>query len=82
MLEPFLDLFADFTPADKPILWLRIVGLAFLCNEFINRVGVEIGFQQRTIDCAELLAVSRDADILKKLDVYAGRCAELPATPL
>jgi hypothetical protein len=81
-LQPFPELFANFSPAVKPILWLRLVGLAFLCNEFINRGGKEIGFQERTIECRELLTESKDLDIVKKINVYASRCAELPLTPL
>jgi hypothetical protein len=81
-LEPFPQLLADFTSIRKPLLWLRLVGLASLCNDHINRAGKDIGFEQRALPSAELLRVSADPEIIGNIDVYVQRCAKLSASSL
>lgn len=81
-LKPFPDLLARFTPQGKPILWLRLVGLAYLCNHFINQTGQAIGFEARAVDCAGLLKASHDPEIAKAIDTYVKRIAALAATSL
>ena len=53
-----------------------------LANEFVNRVGGPVGFEQRAFPIDELLTASRDDFILEHLERYAGHCRALLERPL
>ena len=76
-LAPFPRLLEGLTPSGLPLLWLRLVGYAALCNQFINHFGGSLGFERRTIPVRDLLAVTGDQTMLANLDDYVARCHAL-----
>jgi len=79
---PFPTLLEQFSPQSKPLLWLRLVAYAYLCNEFINQVGGAIGFEARTLEPDPLLLVSTDKEISGALADYVSRCKAMVKSTL
>ncbi len=63
-LAPLRHILDDFTIADKPIFWLRLVYYGYICNEFVCNVGQTIGFDKRVYDVENLLRVSK-SDLIR-----------------
>jgi hypothetical protein len=80
--EPLPALLHDFTPESKPLFWLRLVAFANLCNDYVNQSGGKLGFEQRIFTLQDVLARSKDAEILDKLGEYRERCQALLRSPL
>jgi len=53
---------------------LRLVSYANLCNDFINREGKEIGFEERAFPLKELLGECGDSEICQAITEYERRC--------
>jgi hypothetical protein len=81
-LDPFPQLLRDFSPIKKPLLWLRLVGYACLCNDYINAVGLQIGFEKRTLRCDDLLKSAQDPEFTSSISIYVDRCMAMPKSPL
>lgn len=77
-LSPFPQILEDFTPTVKPLFWLRLVGYAYLCNDYINQEGIHIGFEERKMKTEELLMVSEDKEIIESIGSYVERCEAMP----
>lgn len=80
--DPFPKILNGFSPRQKPLFWLRLVGYAHLCIDYVNNEGKGIGFEVRTFPVEELLRASGDPEIIDKINDYAGRCQALQATAL
>lgn len=59
-LDPFPRLFEDFTVDSKPILWVRFVTLAQLCNTFLATEGPRVGITPESYDCSKMLLATTD----------------------
>jgi hypothetical protein len=81
-IEPFPELLNDFSRETKPLLWLRLVAYAAICNKYINTDGLAIGFEQRQLNVSELLRAGNNDEIVTKLDLYQRRCNDMSASPL
>jgi hypothetical protein len=77
-LHPFPSLMEDFTPNKKPLWWLRLVAMGYLCNLHVNEHGAAAGLTKRDYEVGPLLLLSGDSEIEKMLDEYISRCARLP----
>lgn len=53
----------DSSMADNPAFWVRIVGYAYLCEQYIATNGREMGFAARNLDVGALVAIAHDAEI-------------------
>lgn len=75
-LHPFPRIINGFTPSAKPIFWIRLVAYAFLCGDFVNKIGPahELGFAKRKVDVKNLLAQADDAAINEHLALFAEQC--------
>lgn len=82
VISPFPRILKDFTPTGKPLFWLRLVGYAYLCNEYINHIGVEIGFETRELNVEDLIKITNDKEILNEVTSYVQRCESMPDSPL
>ena len=65
--SPFSTIFDGMTPQAKPLLWTRLVVYGHLCNGFVNRTGVVIGFERREYPVAQLLSATEDPTICGNL---------------
>ncbi len=54
---------AHSSMVDNPVFWTRIVGYAYLCQQFIATQGTEMGFTDRTLDVNRLVALTHDVEI-------------------
>ena len=63
-IQPFPKMFEDFTFHSKPILWVRFVTLAQLCNTFLATEGPRVGIAPESYDCPKMLLVTTD-DFIK-----------------
>lgn len=59
-IHPFPRLFEDFTADSKPILWVRLVTLAQLCNTFLTTEGPRVGITPESYDCSKMLHNTSD----------------------
>ena len=59
-IHPFPRLFKDFTLDSKPILWVRLVTLAQLCNTFLATEGPRVGIAPEPYDYAKMLRATTD----------------------
>ncbi|MEA2343369.1 MAG: hypothetical protein QOF63_1538 [Thermoanaerobaculia bacterium] len=59
-IYPIPQLMEGFTPETKPILWLRFVALAELCNAFAARDRMQVGLAPEPYDGAALLLACKD----------------------
>ncbi len=81
-LSPFPKILTGFTPAAKPLLWVRLVVYGNLCNDFVNTAGTSIGFEVREYPVAELLSAAGKGTIADNIAEYVSRCRKLPESPL
>lgn len=81
-IRPFPSILKDFTPENKPLFWIRLVGYAYLCNEYINHVGVKIGFEVRDINVKDIIEITNDKEILNEITSYVQRCKSISESPL
>ena len=58
----------DSSMADNPVFWVRVVGYAYLCEQFITTHGQEMGFAARNLDVRALVAIADDEEIQKRAD--------------
>lgn len=75
-------LLGDFDPREKSLLWVRLVGLAYSCNEFINRNGGELGFEAKEFPLETLLRASGNAHVIGRIDDYAAAIRANALPPL
>jgi len=59
-ISPIPQLMEHFKPETKPILWLRFVALAELCNVFAARERIQVGLAPDPYDAAALLLACKD----------------------
>jgi len=69
-LSPLPEIFEDFTVTRKPLFWIRLTCLAYLCNEFVRAEGRNLGFEERTIDVQGMLRATKDSQIISQLATY------------
>ena len=81
-ISPLPDIFSKFAPKDKPLFWLRLVALGYLCSDYINRNGVSIGFAKTDFPVEILLLKSEEEKITSDLKRYAAACRNLPNVAL
>jgi hypothetical protein len=48
--------------ADNPPFWVRVVGYAYLCQQFISTYGQDMGFTDRVLDVSALVAITNDVE--------------------
>ena len=58
---------AERPSVDNPVFWTRLVGYAYLCQQFIEATGTELGFTRRSVDVAALLATVDDPAIASQI---------------
>lgn len=68
--SPLPRILDDFKIAEKPIFWLRLVCLGYICSEFVRTAGRDIGFEQIEYKLTELLEASGDDYILANIEEY------------
>jgi hypothetical protein len=69
-IDPVPRLFEGFNPNEKPILWIRLVALAHLCSNFVEREGPGVGIPPEPYDVAKMLGASADQHIAKEAASY------------
>lgn len=69
-LEPVPRFITNFTAETKPLLWLRMLALAQLCNALIASQGVSLGIAVEEIDFEKAIALTRDEHIRQSADEY------------
>ncbi len=80
--EPFPTILHDLTPQKKALFWTRLIAYGCLCNQFINKAGISIGFEQRPYPVAELLLATADVYIASHIDAFVQRCEAVIDSPL
>jgi len=81
-LAPLARIFkaADGSLTHNAVFWVRLVGYAYLCQDFIQTTGTGLGFTNRSLDVRALLAQVDDSQILAKVgdqeSVYRSVVAE------
>src|ERR1043165_1514585 len=84
-LSPIPRLLDGLSPANKPLLWLRLVSLAHLCTAFASREGAAIGITPDQLDCSVLLQAASDEFINANIQTYLStfdRIAQYVITPV
>lgn len=76
------SLLKDFDPCTKSLLWVRLVALAYSCNEFINRNGKDLGFEKKDFPLEAMLRASENAHVIGRLDDYAAAIRANALPPL
>jgi hypothetical protein len=69
-IKPIPRFLEDFTIASKPILWVRFVTLAQLCNSLVERDGSALGIVAEPYDGAGILRASTDPFVKENYDRY------------
>jgi hypothetical protein len=69
-IKPIPRLLEDFTIASKPILWIRLVALAQLCNSLVDREGSALGIVAEPYDGAAILRASTDPFVKENYGRY------------
>lgn len=82
ILAPFPKILKHFDLEQKPLFWVRLVAYGNLCNDFINRTGATIGFQERDYPVQELLLATKDGAICQRIGEYVKRCEDVLQSPL
>ncbi len=59
-LSPMPEILGSFTIDSKPVLWLRLVCLGYICSEFVRRSGLGVGFDEKEFHLKEMINVSDD----------------------
>ncbi len=80
-LEPLASQMATLNPRTTPVLWLRIIALAAICDALLRseaELADALGAKD-SYDFAALLAASDDPFILANRDAYAKAVTELAA---
>jgi hypothetical protein len=80
-VAPFPALLAGFTPASKPLLWVRMIGYARICQQFVAEHGRALGIQGRDVPVKSLLEETRDREISEDLELYVSRCNDVLGLP-
>lgn len=62
-LHPIPDLMIGFTPASKPILWLRVLALSQLCTGLLETQGRDLGIEVQAVDLKLMLGLTGDQAI-------------------
>jgi hypothetical protein len=81
-LQPIPRLLDGFTIGSKPILWIRLVALAHLCNAFAAQEGPHIGITPEPFDGSRMLRVSGDAFLMTHIDRYRRMLDDLLRYPV
>jgi hypothetical protein len=71
-----------FSIKERPIFWLRLVGVGYACNWFLARAGRELGLRTEAYPVREMLAATHDEFVLSHLDDYPGRFETVLETAL
>jgi peroxiredoxin family protein len=58
--SPLKEILDDFEISKKPIFWIRLVCFGYICNEYTEIVGHDIGFKKKQFDVKKLLSISQD----------------------
>jgi hypothetical protein len=66
-----------FSPKDKPIFWLRLISLGYVCREFIATDGKAAGFAPPDYPWVEMLQAGARRDILALDQVLGRRLSEM-----
>jgi len=80
--SPIDKIFEQFTIDRKPILWLRLVAYAQICNSFVTRQGQARGFAEEYFDTQELLLRSRDIFVKTEFSGLKEKIKKLETLPL
>jgi hypothetical protein len=70
----------DFTPTAKPLLWVRLLALASLCNELVRIEGARVGVPPEEFDGVKLLSECKDPFVRANRDKYAAMLAGIIST--
>jgi hypothetical protein len=79
---PLHHLFDQFEVTRKPVLWLRLVSYAHVCNALVTRQGRAYGFEEEAIDTKELLLRSHDSFTKSKVNELLQKIKALEILPL
>jgi hypothetical protein len=69
-LDPIPRIMEDFSIQTKPILWVRLVALAHLCNVFAANEGPPVGITPEEYDSSKMLHASSDDFLTANHDRY------------
>ena len=69
-LEPFIQIFNNFSIKDFPIFWIRLIAFGYICSEYLNKNASKIGLSVENYDIINLLKISNDETIQNKLNEY------------
>lgn len=62
-LRPLPELLDEFTPATRPLWWLRLVTLAAVCNALVAVEGARIGLEADVLDIRSLILKAATPDL-------------------
>jgi len=62
-----LLLFNGFNVRHKPVLWLRFVFFAYLCSFMVNKIGIKIGFEMKSLSVINMLNLTNDEHIRQNI---------------
>lgn len=69
-LHPIPALMIGFTPASKPILWLRVLALSQLCTGLLETQGRDLGIEVQAVDLKLMLGLTGDQAISDGKTMY------------
>lgn len=78
-LQPLARLVDGFDPTAMPILWLRMLAMAEACGGLLDHEKSAVAIEPPILDPAELLAVSRNAELTRRRDEYLSMLADFRA---
>jgi hypothetical protein len=70
-INPIPQLMENFTIANKPILWIRLVALGQLCSEFAMQEGTIVGLTPEPYNGEEYLRSSGDEFVITNYERYS-----------
>jgi hypothetical protein len=69
-LEPVPRLITNFSVELRPLLWLRLLALAQLCNALLASQGESLGIASEQIELEKAIALTSDEQILRSAAAY------------
>jgi len=61
--EPVPTLFDEFAPNSKPLLWMRLLAVAQLCNGLLQESGEKLGLAAVAMDLSHMMDLTADEEI-------------------
>jgi hypothetical protein len=66
----------------NPVFWVRLVGYAYVCNDFVSQHGAPLGFSSHPLDVAGLMSAVPDSEVRERAHHQASVFAAIAKEPI